>query len=226
MKTIEEEWKTIEDFPGYEISNFGRCMRKRDGLILKKGKYKGGTNYYVLAESGKEGIKRTKRRFTSPGILVAKAFVANPNGYRQIIYFDGNPTNAFFTNIQWVKINNMGKRHPTRNEIPREEQLKKIREKIEMAERLEKALINGTEDEFVYGEIRDEIQKKINIKFKGPLLLEFKEEAVEAVTELISMRIKKGFATITFDYSINKDICRFYREYKQHQTTQFNEKIM
>jgi hypothetical protein len=232
MKTIEEEWKTIEEFPDYEISNLGRCRRQREKQTLKISEQT-DCIYYSLLPPKKEGIKRVRKK-RSLGKLIAKAFIPNPNGYKQIIYLDGDSKNAILTNIKWVDISSeIQKSRIISSEIraisvkfKREEQLKKLRERIEQIERLEKALINGTETEFIYGELKEEIQKKVNVKCKGRNM-EFKKEAVQYVIDTISRRIERGFIFTSFEYNITCIISRFYREYKQqYQTVEFNERIM
>jgi hypothetical protein len=229
MKKIEEQWKTIEEFPDYEISNFGKCRVKRDKQMLKKSLKQKGRYIYSLKHPKQEKGVKVKRSKISIGILVAKAFVENPNGYKHINYLDGNLENPIYTNIQWKrthltwskidKINLGGKR-------TREEQLIELRRKIELAERFEQSLINGTEQEFVYSELKDICLKIVNGKLKT-FPFEIKEEAVEYVTDKISQRIKRGSVVISFDTTINKTLLEFYREYKQQmKTVQINERIM
>jgi len=55
---LKEEWKTIEDFPDYEISNLGRVKsfkRCREGKILKPGK---NSNGYLIV-----GLWKNKKRY-------------------------------------------------------------------------------------------------------------------------------------------------------------------
>jgi hypothetical protein len=230
MKTIKEQWKTIKDFPEYEISNLGRCRIKRNSQKLKRIKY--GTGYvgYILNVPKEEGVYR-KRTILSPGMLVARHFVENPNGYKRIIYIDGDVSNAVFTNIQWSKRTytcttlERGLVH-RKKIIPKEEQLKTLRLKIERAERFEKAILSGTEQNFIYGELKDEIQKKVNSKYNGKNY-EFKENAVQYLLDFFSDCIHRGLSPITFDHWISMSLRSFHKEYKQqHQTVEFNERTM
>lgn len=42
INSIKEEWKIIDEFPNYEISNLGNCRRKKDKKLLTKSKYSNG----------------------------------------------------------------------------------------------------------------------------------------------------------------------------------------
>jgi hypothetical protein len=230
MKKIEEEWKTIEGFPDYEISNFGRCKsykRYKQGRILKVHKICGKSEAYCYTLQKGEGEKTQ----ISVGKLVARAFVENPNGYKLIKYFDGCYSNAIFCNIQWVSQyaerpkggyanSNCVKKYETR-----ENQLKNLREKIELAERFEKALLNGTEQEFIYVEIKELCRKRVEYKY-GQKNRDFKEEMVSFVIDLISDRVSRGNALVSYECTINKGIVEFYNKYKQIQTVEFDERRM
>jgi hypothetical protein len=222
MKTIEEQWKTVEDFPDYEISNFGRCIRKDRKRILKKCRDR-EFYCYVLAPVHPEGVRHRSCK-KSPGILVARAFVENPNGYKKIEYIDGNPTNYIFSNIRWVKALNIEKTHLKKNIIPREKQIKTLRSKIEIAERFEKALLNGKEMEFVYGEYKDICQYLVNSKCKSRET-ELKKEVVSFIVDGFAERVKRGYAPVSFEYCINMEISSFFRQYKkQLQTIELDER--
>jgi hypothetical protein len=228
MKKIEEEWKTIEGFPDYEISNFGRCRTINNYQLLKKIKASNNCYTYRFRYTKKEGIAY-KRKYTSTGILVARAFVENPNGYKNITYLDGDSSNNFFTNIQWVKSHNdigaIRKKIEMRI-IPKEEQLKNLREKIEMAERFEKALQEGTEQEFIYGEIKELCCRKVDHKY-GLKNSDFKEEMTLYIVELILDRVSRGCALVSYEYTINMEMAKFYKKYKEQlKTVEFDERRM
>jgi hypothetical protein len=108
MKKIVEEWKTIEGFPNYEISNFGKCRNIKYKKILKvvshtlkhvhaKYRIEPYTSYEYSIWSEGRGWCR------SVSMLVAKHFVPNPNGYKQIRHKDGDSSNFIYTNLEWVK---------------------------------------------------------------------------------------------------------------------------
>jgi hypothetical protein len=223
MKKIEEQWKTIEEFPDYAISNFGRCKHIKSKKLLCSGFRQSGSSCYDFHI--REGdVKKTFRR--TRGILVARAFVANPDGCKNIRYLDGDPSNAIFTNIQWTTVNYYKfERHKTPF-IPREEQLKNMRTKMEMAERFEKALINGTEQEFVYGELKDLCKKIVYGKFPG-FNDYLKEEIINNVIDRIYSTIKRGSAILHFEYTIKMRIFDFCKKNKEQlKTVEFDERRM
>jgi hypothetical protein len=224
MKTIEEEWKTIEEFPEYEISNFGRCRRKNSGRMLKAQilKNNDGTeySYYVF-------YKDKKRSKHSAGKLVAQAFIENPNNYKLIQYIDEDRNNSIFTNIKYVppQIDYAFDRKP--HIVPgvtREEQLENLRRKIEMAERFEKALLKGNENEFIYGEVKELCDKIINIKIKGNERRN-KEKISSYVLYNIAHTVERGGAIISFKTHIELSIRKYFkREDKKLLTIEFDER--
>jgi hypothetical protein len=231
MKQIEEEWKTIEEFPNYEISNFGRCRHKvkmkiRKKLICISPNGKTAVSYYFMIKQ-KEGF-RGKSTSRSAGMLVAKAFVENPNNCKSIEYIDGDTFNCIFTNIRWVQYYNKdleGCRALSRpKDESKEYQLKYIRKKIELALRFEKALIEGTEIEFIYGELKQICANEVYRKF--PYKNEdFKQEMIATVLELFADLIKRGRAPISIDYYIKTTVMRVHREYrKQLKTVEIDER--
>lgn len=105
-----EEWKPIEGFEDYEISNFGevKCLKK----IVKNGenservvkehlvtqiinKKRGGYLYVHLCKDEKWYFKSVHR-------LVASSFVENPLNKSEVNHIDGNKFNNNATNLEWV----------------------------------------------------------------------------------------------------------------------------
>lgn len=102
---VREEWRDIKGYEGlYQVSNFGRVKSFNDhtknktnninGKILKQRITKDG--YYESCLS-KEGVKKTIRIH----ILVAEAFIPNPNNYPIINHRDERPKNNYFENLEW-----------------------------------------------------------------------------------------------------------------------------
>lgn len=107
-----EIWKTIEDFPEYEVSNFGnirsidrdftdslgRLYHKKGQLIKityqkdKKSEYKQAMVH--IWSNGKDYRLIVSR-------LVAKTFIPNPNNYPQINHKDENSLNNNVDNLEW-----------------------------------------------------------------------------------------------------------------------------
>lgn len=102
-----EKWKDIDGYEGlYQVSNMGHVKslyRKviRGGVSMTvhekmlKQMYGGNGYYYVdLHINGKRHYCRVHR-------LVAKAFLDNPSGYKEINHKDENKANNNVTNLEW-----------------------------------------------------------------------------------------------------------------------------
>ena len=98
----KEIWKTIENFPNYEVSNFGNVRNKKNGRLLKQTIGREGRYLSVyLSNNGKENTQRVHR-------LVAETFLGkHPNLI--VNHIDGNKTNNRVDNLEWctVKENNI-----------------------------------------------------------------------------------------------------------------------
>jgi len=105
---MKEEWKDIEGYEGlYQVSNLGnvkslkRVIVKKNGVslpieekILKPSIASHGYRVVVLANKGQLKQMLIHR-------LVAKAFVDNPNNYKEINHKDGNKLNNNISNLEW-----------------------------------------------------------------------------------------------------------------------------
>jgi len=97
---VKEIWKTIEDFPDYEVSNLGRVKsfkKYKEGKILKPQKNNGGYLYVNLWKDGKQYTKTIHR-------LVLEAF----NPVENMDRFECNHKNGlklyniYPNNLEWV----------------------------------------------------------------------------------------------------------------------------
>lgn len=108
---MKEEWRDIDGFEGYyQVSSFGR-IRSLDrtvkysdgrvfsykGIILKTENKIGNSGYnnVVLSVSGKQ-------YYSDIHVLVAKAFVPNPENKPWVNHKDGNKLNNNKKNLEWV----------------------------------------------------------------------------------------------------------------------------
>lgn len=100
----EEVWKDIEGYEGaYQISNFGRVKAlarpipgayKNREFIKKTTHDTYGYSIVGLSINGKSNTYTVHR-------LVAKAFVPNPNGLKEVNHKDENKDNNRADNLEW-----------------------------------------------------------------------------------------------------------------------------
>jgi 16S rRNA A1518/A1519 N6-dimethyltransferase RsmA/KsgA/DIM1 with predicted DNA glycosylase/AP lyase activity len=87
-----EEWRTIMDYPDYEVSSLGQV--RRGDRILKPRMARGYCRVGLCKES-KEKIKTIHR-------LVAEAFLPNPDNKSDVDHIDRNRTNNVVDNLRWA----------------------------------------------------------------------------------------------------------------------------
>jgi len=88
------EWKSIENYPNYEISNCGMVLSHYTGNILKSRCNRGGYEYIYLC-------KNRKVKSGSIHRLVALAFIPNPENKREVDHKDRDKTNNHVSNLRW-----------------------------------------------------------------------------------------------------------------------------
>lgn len=104
---MEEEWKIIDEFPKYSVSNKGRIKNNKQGNILIGGYDRDGYRQVTLSNSEKQYNRRICR-------LVAKAFIPNPNNYPIVNHKDECKDNDNVNNLEWCTVeynNNYGHRN-------------------------------------------------------------------------------------------------------------------
>lgn len=99
---MEEIWKDVVGFEGYyQVSNLGRVKRIKGGRGSNIGKILQGapaTDGYwrVLLR------KNSKSKCVNVHILVAKAFIPNPDNKSEVNHVDGDKLNNSCSNLEWV----------------------------------------------------------------------------------------------------------------------------
>ena len=84
-----EIWKTIKDFPNYEVSNFGNVKNSIKNKLMTISVRKNG---YCVVKLSNNGISKECKVHR----LVAIAFIDNPTNLPYINHKDENKTNNHF----------------------------------------------------------------------------------------------------------------------------------
>lgn len=87
-------WKTIDEFPNYDINNLGQVRNNKTGYIKKPSIGKRGYSVVSLQKDRKQYLKTIHR-------LIAKAFIDNPYNKPEINHIDGDKTNYSLDNLEW-----------------------------------------------------------------------------------------------------------------------------
>lgn len=95
---MKEIWRTIKDFPMYEISTFGRVKSLYTNKILKPYKSSKSAKGYYMQVSLSRNHKKYKANIHR---LVANTFIPNPDNYPVINHKDENPSNNYIYNLEW-----------------------------------------------------------------------------------------------------------------------------
>ena len=91
----EEEFKRIEGYDNYLVSNFGNVKNSKTNRIMKPGNHPKGYKLVDLSKNGKSKTFRVHR-------LVGIAFLENPDNKPMIDHIDENKSNNNVKNLRWA----------------------------------------------------------------------------------------------------------------------------
>jgi DNA-binding transcriptional regulator YiaG len=92
---LRERWKVIKDYPNYRISSKGRLYSKRKLRCVNPEHTKKGYLRYRLFQNGSVANVYAH-------VLVARAFIPNPENKPQVNHLDGVKANNHVENLDWV----------------------------------------------------------------------------------------------------------------------------
>jgi hypothetical protein len=91
---IMEEWKTIIDFPNYDVSSLGKIRNNKSGKIMKNSIKSGYYNISLINENNYKTLKVHR--------LVALAFIENPENKSDVNHKDKNKLHNSISNLEWM----------------------------------------------------------------------------------------------------------------------------
>lgn len=91
---MKEQWKDIENYPNYQVSDLGSVRNKLTGKLLRLVKDKYGYMSVCLCKDGAPKRVRIHR-------LVATSFIPNPDNKRTINHINGCKTDNYVSNLEW-----------------------------------------------------------------------------------------------------------------------------
>ena len=95
LATNRENWRSIDGFGNYEVSQIGRVRNATSERILKGMLSNSGYLQVSLYKNGKRKVQYIHQ-------LVAREWMLNPEGKRCVDHIDGNRTHNHFENLRWA----------------------------------------------------------------------------------------------------------------------------
>ena len=110
---MAEQWKTIEGFEAYEVSDLGRVRRLTTVTCAKAG--------HILSQSLTKGylvvcLSSEKKHYKSVHRLVAKAFILNPMNLPEVNHTGCNTDNRA-CKLEWISKKNHGRDKAKREQM-------------------------------------------------------------------------------------------------------------
>lgn len=99
---MEEIWKTIEDYPNYEVSTFGNIKNKTTNNILTPRKTSHGYLRINIQKNNKYKSFYVHR-------LVANIFIPNPENKPTVNHIDACTSNNNLINLEWATMSEQNK---------------------------------------------------------------------------------------------------------------------
>ena len=93
---MKENWRTIDGYEDYQVSNFGRVKslkNSKEQILRPRVNGKGYLDVILC--------KDRKRKHMTVHRLVANAFLQNPDNLPVINHIDENKQNNFVSNLEW-----------------------------------------------------------------------------------------------------------------------------
>lgn len=96
MQKIESQWKTIQEFPNYEVDQMGQIFNTRTQTLMRTSQNNHGHEKITL--TAWDGTRHTR----SVALLVATAFIEPPTPLCDtVMVLDGNRSNIYVGNLAW-----------------------------------------------------------------------------------------------------------------------------
>ena len=94
IQFMQEEWKLIQEYQNYEVSNHGRVRNTEKDKVISNSRNKHG---YYTVHLAKDGIRKTHNLHS----LVARYFVPNPFRLMMVDHIDRDRLNNMYSNLRF-----------------------------------------------------------------------------------------------------------------------------